>query len=62
VTLVVLTGVTLIAAWLRERRRRDLLVLSGSLVLGVIADAVLGGLVVYSKLNPGSSHCTCCSR
>ncbi len=43
---------TLIAAWLRERRRRDLLVLSGSLVLGVIADAVLGGLVVYSKLNP----------
>jgi cytochrome c oxidase assembly protein subunit 15 len=52
VTLVVLTGVTLIAAWLRERRRRDLLVLSGSLVLGVIADAVLGGLVVYSKLNP----------
>ena len=52
VTLVVLTGVTFIAAWLRQPRRRDLVVLSGSLVLGVIADAVLGGFVVYSKLNP----------
>ena len=52
VTLVVLTGATFVAAWLRETRRRDLLALSGSLVLGVIADAVLGGFVVYSKLNP----------
>ena len=52
VTLVLLTGVTFIAAWLRAPRRRDLLVLSGSLIAGVVADAVLGGFVVYSKLNP----------
>ena len=52
VTLVILTGVTFVAAWLRDPRRRDLLVLSGGLILGVIADAVLGGFVVYSKLNP----------
>jgi cytochrome c oxidase assembly protein subunit 15 len=52
VTLVILTGVTFIAAWMRDPRRRDLLALSGSLILGVIGDAVLGGFVVYSKLNP----------
>jgi cytochrome c oxidase assembly protein subunit 15 len=52
VTLVVLTGVTFIAACLRDPRRRDLLVLSGALIAGVVADAVLGGFVVYSKLNP----------
>jgi len=52
VTLVVLTGVTFIAAWLRSPRRRDLIVLSGLLVLGVVLDAVLGAFVVYSKLNP----------
>jgi cytochrome c oxidase assembly protein subunit 15 len=52
VTLVILTGVTFIAAWLRSPRRRDLIVLSGLLVLGVVLDAVLGAFVVYSKLNP----------
>ncbi len=52
VTLVILTGVTFIAAWLREPRRRDLLLLSGSLIVGVVADAILGAFVVYSKLNP----------
>ena len=52
VTLVILTGVTFLAAWMRDPRRRDLVALSGALVLGVIADAVLGGFVVYSKLNP----------
>jgi len=52
VTLVILTGVTFIAAWLRSPRRRDLIVLAGLLVLGVVFDAVLGAFVVYSKLNP----------
>ncbi len=52
VTLVVLTGVTFVASLLRSPRRRDLTMLAGGLILGVIADAVLGGFVVYTKLNP----------
>jgi cytochrome c oxidase assembly protein subunit 15 len=52
IALVCLTAATFIAALLRSPRRRDLVQLSGLLVLGVIADAVLGGFVVYSKLNP----------
>lgn len=50
--LVVIVGATFLAAWFREERRRDLLILSGGLVAGVIGDAVLGAFVVYSKLNP----------
>ena len=52
VTLVLVTIATFVAAWLREVRRRDLLVLSGALIGGVVADAILGAFVVYSKLNP----------
>ena len=52
ISLVVIIGLTFLAALWREKRRRDLVVLSGILVLGVVADAVLGALVVYSKLNP----------
>ncbi len=52
VALVVVIGATFVAAWLSEERRRDLLWLSGTLILGVVADAVLGAFVVYSKLNP----------
>ena len=52
---VVLTVVVL-AAFLgsifRSPRRRDLVWLSGGLVAGVVAQAVLGGIVVYTKLNP----------
>ena len=52
---VVLT-VAVIAAFLgsvfRAPRRRDLMWLSGGLVAGVLAQAVLGGIVVYTKLNP----------
>ena len=36
----------------RSPRRRDLIWLSGGLVAGVLAQAVLGGIVVYTKLNP----------
>lgn len=50
--LIVIVGVTFLAALYREQRRRDLVYLSGTLVLGVFADALLGALVVYSKLNP----------
>ena len=52
---VVLT-VAVVAAFLgsvfRTPRRRDLIWLSGGLVAGVVAQAVLGGIVVYTKLNP----------
>ena len=52
VTLVCVAAATFLAACLREVRRRDLIVLSGMLIIGVVADAVLGAFVVYSKLNP----------
>jgi len=52
VLLVVLTLVTLGAAVLRAPRRKDLVWLSASLVAGIVADAVLGAEVVYTKLNP----------
>lgn len=52
VVLVCVTAATFVAALLREVRRRDLVALSGLLVLGVFADAILGAFVVYSKLNP----------
>ena len=52
VVLVCVTIVTFLAALARSPRRRDLVVFSGLLVLGVVADAVLGAFVVYSKLNP----------
>lgn len=52
IALVVVIGATFAAAWLREERRKDLLWLAGALILGVVADAVLGAFVVYSKLNP----------
>src|ERR1700689_2378426 len=54
VTVVLTIGV--IAAFLgsifRSPRRSDLVWLSGGLVGGVLAQAVLGGIVVYTKLNP----------
>ena len=50
--LIVVVGATFLAALFRDQRRRDLVLLSGALVLGVVGDALLGALVVYSKLNP----------
>lgn len=52
VVLVVVIGVTFLATLLRRPVRRDLVWLSGGLVAGVLMEAVLGGLVVYTKLNP----------
>ena len=52
IAITVLIGVTIVAAHVRKPRRRDLILLSWLLALGVIGDAVLGGIVVYTKLNP----------
>ena len=52
VLLILVFAATVIASYLRAPRRRDLVALSWLLVLGVVADAVLGGIVVYTKLNP----------
>lgn len=52
ILLVIVIGVTFLATVLRRPFRRDLAWLSGGLVAGVLVEAVLGGLVVYSKLNP----------
>jgi cytochrome c oxidase assembly protein subunit 15 len=52
VVLVVAVAASFLAMVFRSPRRRDLIWLSGGLVAGVIAQAVLGGIVVYTKLNP----------
>jgi cytochrome c oxidase assembly protein subunit 15 len=52
VVLVVACGATLGAALVRRPRRRDLTWLAGGLVAGVVAEAVVGAIVVTSKLNP----------
>jgi cytochrome c oxidase assembly protein subunit 15 len=50
--LVVACAAAVLAAWRRAPFRKDLTWLAGGLILGVIGEAVLGGIVVYSKLNP----------
>jgi len=52
VVVTALAGLALVAAWRRRPRRGDLLWLSGGLVAGIVAEAVIGAVVVYSKLNP----------
>ena len=52
VVLCVAAAVALVAALRREPRRRDLVWLSAGLLGGVLAEAVLGAVVVYTKLNP----------
>jgi len=52
VVLCVLAVVTLVAASRRAPARRDLVWLSAGLVGGVVAEAVLGAVVVVTKLNP----------
>ncbi len=41
-----------VGAWYRRPRRRDYLVLSGALVLGVVTQAVIGGITVRTGLSP----------
>jgi heme a synthase len=55
--LVAIAGLALIAAWQyrppgSDRRRRDLVSLAAALPGGVVAQAVVGGIVVLTKLNP----------
>ncbi|MCL5445436.1 MAG: COX15/CtaA family protein [Actinobacteria bacterium] len=52
VFVTVVIGVTFLAALLRRPKRADLVWLSAGLVAGTILQALLGALVVYSKLNP----------
>ena len=58
--LVIIAGLIFIAAW-RFRpaepdggRRRDLMWLGAAQPLGVVAQAVIGGIVVLTKLNPAA--------
>ncbi|MDA8355932.1 MAG: COX15/CtaA family protein [Actinomycetota bacterium] len=52
VLLTIVVGLTFLAAVFRQPRRRDLIWLSGGLVGGILLEAVMGGIVVYTKLNP----------
>jgi cytochrome c oxidase assembly protein subunit 15 len=52
VVLTVAVAAAFLGTVFRSPRRRDLVWLSGGLVAGVLAQAVLGGIVVYTKLNP----------
>jgi cytochrome c oxidase assembly protein subunit 15 len=52
VALTVAAVATALAALRRRPRRPVLLWLSAALVAGVVGEAVLGGIVVYTKLNP----------
>lgn len=52
VAVTVVSVVALIAAARRTPPRRDLTLLAGGLVVGIVAQIVLGGLVVLFKLNP----------
>src|SRR6266849_9868333 len=56
--LVIIAGLIFIAAWrfrpedAAGKRRRDLVWLGAAQPLGVVAQAVIGGIVVLTKLNP----------
>jgi cytochrome c oxidase assembly protein subunit 15 len=55
--LVIIAGLIFIAAWrfrLDGQRRRDLVWLGAAQPLGVVAQAVIGGIVVLTKLNPAT--------
>jgi heme A synthase len=55
--LVIIAALIFIAAWRFRpdgRRRRDLVCLGAAQPLGVVAQAVIGGIVVLTKLNPAT--------
>ena len=52
VVLCIATALALVAALRRVPRRRDLVWLSAGLLGGRLGEAVLGAVVVYTKLNP----------
>ena len=54
--LVIITVLVFVAAWRfrpQGKRRRDLVWLAAAQPAGIVAQALLGGLVVLTKLNPG---------
>ena len=55
--LVIIAGLIFIAAWQYRpdgKRRRDLVWLAAAQPLGVVAQAVIGGIVVLTNLNPAA--------
>jgi heme a synthase len=52
VILCLATAGVLLASLARSPRRRDLIWLSAGLIGGILGEAVIGAVVVYSKLNP----------
>jgi heme a synthase len=50
--LVVIAGAALLAALFVRPRRRALLLLSSAVVVGIVAQAVIGGLIVHNALDP----------
>jgi cytochrome c oxidase assembly protein subunit 15 len=52
VVLCIATALALLGALARVPRRRDLVWLSAGLLIGVLGEAALGAVVVYTKLNP----------
>src|SRR5579864_4452704 len=55
--LVIIAGLIFVAAWQYRpdgKRRRDLVWLAATQPLGVVAQAVIGGIVVLTKLNPAT--------
>ena len=55
--LVIIAGLIFIAAWRFRpdgKRRRDVVWLAATQPLGVVAQAVIGGIVVLTKLNPAT--------
>ncbi|MGO8875284.1 MAG: COX15/CtaA family protein [Acidimicrobiales bacterium] len=52
VAVTIVSALALLVAFARSPRRRDLCWLGGGLAAGVVAQIVLGGLVVLFKLNP----------
>ena len=54
IVVTVAAVVALVAAIRRVPRRTDLVWLSGGLVFGILAEAIIGAVVVYTKLNPYS--------
>jgi cytochrome c oxidase assembly protein subunit 15 len=53
--LVIIAGLIFVAAWQYRpggKRRRDLVWLAATQPLGVVAQAVIGGIVVLTRLNP----------
>jgi cytochrome c oxidase assembly protein subunit 15 len=52
VLITIAVGAAFLGTLFRKPYRRDLVYLSAGLIVGVLAQAVLGGILVYTKLNP----------